>query len=129
MVDSVGNRLGPRQTYRYIDDLDNQWNVSLDASVASAVGNDPAVTQAPAIATSGTLPFEARRLFVRSKVNPTVTKSIVITARLNPLFNAEGSQDVNINGVAFETTGIKPERRTFLPISGNGNGNGNGNGD
>lgn len=116
MVDTVGNRLGPRQTFRYIDDAGNAYNIRLDGSVSSAIGNAVATTAAPSLRATGAIPLSPRRVYLALTSDPNVRKNAVVCDAANALFTADGSTQVTINGVTWITTGTRGESRQFIPF-------------
>jgi hypothetical protein len=116
MVDQVGNRLGPRATFRYVDDAGNAYNVRLDESVGEGVGNAKATTGATALRVSGVIPISPRRVYLALQSDTSVRKSVVICDATNTLFTSDGSEEVTINNVTWITTGTRGESRQFIPF-------------
>ncbi len=115
MVDTVGNRLGPRATFVY--ETDSQENIvyQADRSVGLAVGNVLATT-AERPSSINTRYLTGRYVLLESAADPTVRKRVFIGDALNTLFAADSSQNVTINGVVFRTTGRVGEKVSFLTI-------------
>lgn len=117
MADTVGNLLGPRATFLYETDGGTSYNIQLDESVATAVGNDLSTVNVAAIRASGRKPFQPRYILLALVSNPAVTKSAIICDVTNPLFARDASGTVTINGVAYTITGRIGEKASFLTLA------------
>ncbi len=116
MVDTVGNRLGPRATFEYETDAQETVVYQGDRSVGLAVGNVLATTSARPISINSKY-LTGRYVLVELVSDPTVRKRIFIGDPLNTLFAADASQTVTINGAVFRTTGRVGEKVSFLAAS------------
>lgn len=115
MVDTVGNRLGPRATFVYQTDGGVSYNIVLDDSVSSAVGN-PRSTQSllPVLKASQTRPIQPRYYRVQLQSDPRVTKSIIVCNPDALNWVNSGATNITINGVTFVITARVGEKR-FAP--------------
>lgn len=119
--DSQGNVLGPRGTFTYTDNAGVTYNISLDRSVATAVGNTLSDNAAlPNLTSSGTVPVSPRGIHVRSVDEPSKRKFIVIGDPANALFASKASSTVTINGEVYVVTGRRGEKSSTLAIDGAG---------
>lgn len=118
MADTVGNLLGPRAVFVYVTDGGTSYNIQLDDSVSSAIGNAESSTDLPVIRASGRKPFQPRYLLLSLDSNPTVKKTAIVCAVANPLFASDTSGSVTINGVAWSITGRVGEKASFLVPTG-----------
>ncbi len=113
--DTSGNTLGPRATFVYQTDSQEDIVYQADRSVGLAVGNVLATTaQRPS--SINTRYLQGRYVLVEAQNDPSVRKKIFIGDPLNTLFAADSSQNVTINGVVFVTTGRVGERVSFLTV-------------
>lgn len=115
MVDTVGNRLGPRGTFIYTTDNEVAYNIVLDNSVATAVGNLRSTQPLlPVLKASQSRPITPRYYRVQLASDPRVTKSVIACnpAALNWINS--GALSITINGVAFIITARIGEKR-FAP--------------
>lgn len=117
MADSVGNRLGKRRTMVYESDTGVSYNVSLDESVALAVGNDPSTNGSfPVLRASQSFPLKPRYVLMSLNSDPSVTKKAVIGDIENALFQSSAPTQVTINGVVYTVTTRVGERRSVLRV-------------
>lgn len=113
MADTVGNRLGPRSFFTYTTDNGEEFKVLQDESVANAVGNDPAGTGLPRLATSGTIPVTCRYVLLQGVTDESIKKKVIIGDPDNEIFNTLSASTVTINNVSFVTTGRVGERASW----------------
>lgn len=118
MADTVGNRLGPRAVFVYTTDGGTDYNVQLDESVGTAVGNDESSTNLPVIRAGGRKPFALRYLLLALASDPTITKTAIICDVANPLFASDVSGTVTINTAVYNITGRVGEKASFLVPTG-----------
>lgn len=118
MADSVGNRLGPRAVFNYETDGGTNYNIQLDESVGTAVGNSESSTNLPVIRASGRKPFQPRYILLALGSDPTITKTAIICDVANPLFARDTAGTVTINSVAWNITGRVGEKASFLVPTG-----------
>lgn len=117
MADTVGNRLGPRKTFVYVNDSSINFNISLDESVATAVGNDPSTNGAlPILRATGKRPLEPRYFLLELKTDPSVRKKAICCDYTNSLFLSSARSEVTINGVVWVIVGRVGEKRSNLPV-------------
>jgi hypothetical protein len=118
MADTVGNRLGPRGTFVYTSDSLIDYNITLDRSVALAVGNTLSTDATlPIVRASGRRPIEPRSLLLALVSDPTITKKAIVSEADNTLFAADGASTVTINGVSWVVTGRVGEKRSTLRLT------------
>lgn len=106
-----GNRLGPRAVYQYTTDAGQEVNLLLD--------DDLVVTNSGLIFGDDGAPapkrFKPRVVFIQAIVdNRVVRKSLVAGSNTAPLYASSVPQTVNLDGVAFVTTGRRGETQTFI---------------
>lgn len=118
MADTVGNLLGPRAVFVYTTDGGTAYNVTLDASVATAVGNVQSSANNPALRASGRRPFQLRYILCSLQSNPATTKRVPVGNAANLLFARDVAGVVNINGVVWNITGRVGEKASFLVPTG-----------
>lgn len=113
MADMVGNRLGQRATFVYTTDSLEEVAYTGDRSVGLAVGN--------ILATNPGRPTSINNRYLRGRYvllqlvsDSAVRKRVNIGAVDNVLFAGDSAQTVNINGVAWTTTGRVGEAVSFL---------------
>lgn len=117
MVDSVGNRLGPRKTFVYITDGSVNRNIVLDESVATALGNTPSTNSGFArIYVSAGEDIKPRYVILALKSDPTVKKKAVICDYTNSLYLTSVATEVSINNVIWVVTARIGERRLTLQV-------------
>lgn len=117
MVDTVGNRLGPRKTFVYINDGSVNFNISLDESVATAIGNTPSTNGAfPVIRATGKRPIEPRYILLALKSDPNIRKKAYCCDYTNSLFLSSAPTEVTINGVVWVATARIGEKRSTLMV-------------
>lgn len=117
MVDNVGNRLGPRKTFVYISDGSINYNMVLDESVATALGNTPSTNSAfPRLYVSVGDDIQPRYVVMQLKADPSVKKSAVICDYTNSLFLSSVASEVSINGVVWVVTARVGEKRSTLTV-------------
>lgn len=117
MADTVGNRLGPRKTFLYETDSLVEFNILLDESVASAVGNTASTDGTlPVLRASGTRPIEPRYLLLALQSDTSIRKKAIVGANDNSLFAADGPSTVTINSVVWVVTGRVGEKRTSVLV-------------
>lgn len=117
MADTVGNRLGPRGTYLYESDAGVTYNISLDDSVATAVGNTLSTNAAfPVLKATQRRPLSPRYILTQLVSDPSVTKRIIVGDATNALWTSSAASTVTINGVAYTVTGRVGEKRSALKI-------------
>ncbi len=114
MADTVGNRLGPRGVFVYTTDGGTNFNITLDDSVATAVGNTSSTSNLPTIRASGSRPFRPRYLNLALQSDPSVKKTAIIGEVDNLLFARDVAGVVNINSVVWNITGRVGEKASFL---------------
>lgn len=117
MVDTVGNRLGPRKAHVYISDSSINYNVLLDESVSEALGN-AASTNAllPVLRASGKRPVEPRYVLLSLNSDTSVRKKAIVCNPENALWVSSAASTVTINGVAWTITGRIGEKRSTLIV-------------
>lgn len=117
MVDTVGNRLGPRKTFVYTTDSSVDYNITLDESVATALGN-PASTDGdlPILRASAARPLQPRYVLLALQSNPAIRKSAIVCENDNTTFAADGPTEVTINSVVWNVTGRVGEKRSTVPV-------------
>jgi len=115
MVDTQGNRLGPRKTFIYENDAGLTLNIQLDESVATAVGN--------VASTNGALPIvcpskylEPRYINLKLKTDLSVNKRVVIGDPANSLFASSAASEVTINSQIWVVTSRVGEKRQTLLV-------------
>lgn len=115
MADNVGNRLGPRKTFTYTNSAGVTFNIRLDESVGTAVGNTAS--------TNGALPIlcpsrflEPRYILLQLDSDPAVRKTAIIGDVANSLFASTAASEVTINGVLWKVTGRVGEKSSTLPV-------------
>ena len=118
MADSVGNRLGPRAVFVYTTDGGTAYNVTLDDSVSTAVGNPESSANNPSLRASGRRPFQLRYILCSLQSDPTVTKRVPICNPANLLFARDVAGVVDINSVTWNITGRVGEKASFLVPTG-----------
>lgn len=117
MVDTVGNRLGPRKTFVYVNDSSISFNISLDESVATALGNTPSTNAAlPVLRASGKRPLEPRYVLLALQSDPTIKKKAYVCDYTNPIYLSSARTQVTINNVVWEVTSRIGEKRTNVPV-------------
>jgi hypothetical protein len=117
MVDTVGNRLGNRKTFVYVTDSSVSYNISLDESVSTALGNDPSTNGSlPIIRASGKRPIEPRYVLLALQSDPSVKKKAIIGDYTNSLFLSSARSEVTINSVVWEVTTRVGEKRSNIPV-------------
>ena len=117
MADTVGNRLGPRGTYLYVSDSSVSYNVSLDDSVATAIGNTLSTNAAfPVLKATQRRPISPRYVLLQLQSDPAVSKRVIVGDVDNALWTSSAASTVTINGVAYTITGRVGERRSALKI-------------
>lgn len=117
LEDNEGNVLGPRGTFTYQAGNGVTYNISLDRSVATAVGNTLSTNAAlPVISSGGVIPLSPRYILVRSVDEPSKRKRIIIGDPDNALFASAAASNVTINGEVFTVTGRVGEKSRTLPI-------------
>lgn len=114
MADTVGNRLGPRAVYVYVTDGGTSFNIQLDKSVASAVGNIESTTNLPTLRASGRKPIQPRYILLSLVSDPTVTKRAIICDASLPLYDRDSGGTVTINSVPWNVTGRVGEKASYL---------------
>lgn len=114
MVDTVGNRLGPRAYFDYTTDDGRVLSVLMDESVALAVGNEPASGTNPrgSFRGSGIVP---RYILLQLVDDPTVRKRVVITEPDSGFMTSATSASIAINGVNWSQTYRSGERLSMVP--------------
>lgn len=117
MADTVGNLLGPRAVFLYQTDGGTSYNITLDQSVATAVGNELSTVNVVGIRATGKRPIAPRYLLLSLVSDPTVTKRAFICDPDNSLFARDAATTVTINGVAFNVTGRVGEQASFLTLT------------
>lgn len=118
MADTVGNRLGPRAVFLYVTDGGDTYNIQLDDSVATAVGNTESAAANPSIRASGRKPFQPRYILLALQSDPTITKTAIVGNPSNLLFARDVAGVVNINSVVWNITGRVGEKASFLVPTG-----------
>lgn len=105
----AGNILGGRSYYGYTDDNGTQYSILQDDTLANAVG----------AALNDTFPapprrFEPRGVYVEARVGTRVKRKF-LTAPLSTssFYNSNTTQDFDIDGVTFSSTGRKGETLSF----------------
>lgn len=117
MVDTVGNRLGPRKTFVYINDSSVSYNVSLDESVSLALGNSPSTNGSfPVLRATAKRPLEPRYFLLERKTDPSVRKKAICCDYTNSLFLSSARSEVTINNVVWVIVGRVGEKRSNLPV-------------
>jgi hypothetical protein len=117
MADNVGNRNGPRKTFVYINDSSVNFNISLDESVSTALGNAPSTNgNLPVLRATGKRPIEPRYVLLALQSDPTVTKKAIICDYTNSLYLSSARSPVTINGVVWEITARIGEKRSNIPV-------------
>lgn len=117
LEDSEGNVLGPRGTFTYQGTNGVTYNITLDRSVATAVGNTLSTNAAlPRVTASGTVPLSPRYILVQSKDEPSKRKRVVIGDIANSLFASAAASEVTINGEVFVVTGRVGEKSSALTV-------------
>lgn len=113
MADTVGNRLGPRATFVYTTDGGVDYNIVLDESVSTAVGN-PRSSQPllPVLKASQSRPIQPRYFRVQLESDPRVTKSIIVCNPEALNWINSGSTGITINAVRFIITARIGEQRS-----------------
>lgn len=115
MVDTVGNRLGPRKTFVYVSDSSVNYNIFLDESVATALGNDPSTNGGfPILRASGKRPIEPRYVLLALQSDTSIRKKAIMGDYTNSLFLSSAPSQVTINGVIWIITGRIGEKRSTL---------------
>lgn len=117
MVDTVGNRTGPRATFVYVDDGGNPFNIRLDESVAEAVGNARSSQPLlPVLRASGSFPLKPRYYRVQLNSDPRVTKSVIACnpEAINWINNA--AFGITINSQPYTITARIGEQRFALKV-------------
>lgn len=115
--DTVGNINGPRATFVYINDSSVNYNITLDRSVALAIGNDLSTNAAlPVLRATGKRPLEPRYLLLQLKSDPSVRKKAFCGDYTNSNFLSSAATDVTINGVVWTIIGRVGEKRSTLVI-------------
>lgn len=117
MADNVGNLLGSRATFLYETDGGTSYNMLLDESVSSAVGNNLSTVNVAALRASGRRPIGPRYILLSLVSDPTVRKTAIICDAANPLFARDAAGTVTINGVAWNITGRIGEQASFLVLA------------
>lgn len=114
MVDTVGNRLGPRAYFDYTTDDGRVLSVLMDESVALAVGNEPASGTNPrgSFRGSGIVP---RYILLQLVDDPTVRKRVVITEPDSGFMTSATSASIAINNVNWSQTYRSGERLSMVP--------------
>jgi hypothetical protein len=118
MADSVGNLLGQRAVFVYTTDGGEVYNVSLDQSVATAVGNSQSSANNPSIRATGRRPFQLRYILCALQTNPAVTKRVIVGNPGNLLFARDVAGELTINAVVWDITGRVGEKASFLVPTG-----------
>lgn len=117
LEDGEGNVLGPRGTFVYTDNAGVNYNISLDRSVATAVGNTLSTNASfPNLTSGGTIPVAPRYLLCQSVDEPSKRKRVIIGDPANALFASKASSNVTINSEVFVVTGRVGEKSTVLKI-------------
>lgn len=117
MADTVGNRLGPRGTFVYESDTGISYNISLDRSVSTAVGNDLSTNGAlPVLRASQQFPLKARYILLSLDSDPNITKRVIIGDIENTIYQSSAPTSVTINGAAWTVTTRVGERRSVLKV-------------
>lgn len=117
MVDTVGNRLGPRKAFVYFNDSSVQFNILLDESVATAIGNTPSTNAAlTRIRATGKRPLEPRYLLLALKSDLSIRKKAICCDYTNGLFLSSIASEVTINNVPWIITGRIGEKRSSLIV-------------
>lgn len=116
MVDTVGNRLGPRAVFTYETDALEVVSYVADRSVGLACGNVLSENPGRPISVNSRY-LRARYVLLQLESDPTVKKKVIIGDRENTLFAGDSSQEVTINSVVWQTTGRVGEAVSFLAAS------------
>lgn len=117
MVDTVGNRTGPRKVFVYITDGSVNMNIVLDESVATAIGNTPSTNSAfPRIRASQRFPIEPRYLLLALKSDPSVRKKAICCDYTNTNFLSSVATEITINGVIWVVTARIGEKRSTVLV-------------
>jgi hypothetical protein len=115
--DTVGNILGKRGVFVYQNDSSVSYNISLDRSVALAVGNDLSTNAAfPILRASGRRPIAPRYLLLQQKDAPTVKKKAIVCDLVNSVFLSSAPTEVTINSIVYVVTGRVGEKRSTLVL-------------
>lgn len=106
----AGNSLGLRKWYLYVGDSGVSYSYLTDVDLATASG-------ATADATFPNMPkrFKPRVVFVEgvSATGQKLRKSLIVPTNDSTLYSPQTSQVVNIDAVAFQTTGRRGETASF----------------
>lgn len=117
MADTVGNRNGPRKTFVYINDGSVNFNISLDESVSTAIGNTASTNGAlPVLRATGKRPLEPRYILLALKSDLSVRKKAFVCDYTNSLFLSSMPSEVTINGVVWVATARIGEKRSTLQV-------------
>lgn len=117
MADNVGNRNGPRKTFVYINDGSVNFNISLDESVATALGNTPSTNGSfPVLRATGKRPIEPRYILLALQSDLSIRKKAIICDYTNSLFLSSAPTQVTINGVVWVATARIGEKRSTLQV-------------
>lgn len=116
MADSVGNTLGPRSTFVYESDAGVSYNIRLDESVGTAVGNAASTNAAlPILCPSRFL--EPRYVLMQQTSDASIRKRAIIGDPANSLFASTAASTVTINSVEFTITGRVGQKSSTLPVA------------
>lgn len=117
MADTVGNRLGPRATFVYINDTSINHNIRLDESVSEALGNTRSTNSSfPKQRASEKYPQEPRYVLMYLKSNPAIKKKAIVCDYTNPIFLSSAATEVTINSVVWVVSARIGEKRSTLPV-------------
>ncbi len=114
MVDSVGNRLGPRGYYDYETDDGEIITVQLDASVADAVGNTKSTAANKKQSFKGSS-ITPRYMILQLVDNPNVKKKVVLTDPDSGFMTNATSASIAINDQNWSQTFRSGEKRSMVP--------------
>ena len=105
----AGNILGARSYYGYIADSSTIYSIQMDDTLAVGVG-------ATLDDSSPNLPrrFEPRVVFCEAIVGGrTKRKQLVVTDPESVIWTSETTQNIDLDGVTFATTGKRGEKVSF----------------
>lgn len=115
--DTIGNLLGPRKTFVYQSDSSVSYNITLDSSVSTALGNDASTNGAlPVLRATAARPLRPRYVLMQLKSDPKVRKKAIICDLVNSNFLSSAALDVTINNVVWTIVGRVGEKRSALTV-------------